>query len=105
MKSDILCKTKLRYGVVHPAKMLITFDNKTHSFIEASIALDYRKDIEPTLMVHDDPPTEKGSYPGWREMGIHYTVGNGKLPGMDYMNILLLTYFWSDSLFLYIPVS
>lgn len=51
----ILRKTDLRYGVAYPAKMLITFKNKTHAFTKASEAMDfYKTEIKPTL---DGGPT------------------------------------------------
>ena len=52
----ILRKTDLRYGVAYPAKMLITFNNKTHSFTNAPDAMDFYKTvIKPTL----DPSEEQ----------------------------------------------
>ena len=49
-----LHETELRYGAVRPGKLLIATDRTTHSFTEASEAMDsYKMKIEPTL-----PPEE-----------------------------------------------
>ncbi len=46
----ILRKTGIRYGVAYPAKLLITFGNRTHVFLTSSEAMDfYRTEIKPTL--------------------------------------------------------
>ena len=47
---DLLKETNLRFGIAHPAKLLITFQEKTHAFTDASKAMDfYDSDIKPTL--------------------------------------------------------
>lgn len=47
---DLLKNTKIRFGIAHPAKMLITFQEKTHAFTDASKAMAfYDSDIKPTL--------------------------------------------------------
>ncbi len=38
---DLLWKTKLKYGIVHPAKMLITCNDETRSFMGPSEAMDF----------------------------------------------------------------
>lgn len=45
----LLLKTDLRYEVVHPAKLRITFQNKTHSVTQPAEAMDFYKKIKPTL--------------------------------------------------------
>ena len=45
-----LRKTTLRFGLVHPAKLLVTFQGETRSFTDASKAMTfYQDEIEPTL--------------------------------------------------------
>lgn len=47
---NILRSAKLKQGLVHPAKLLITFDKVTHTFTKAEDAMDfYQKQIKPTL--------------------------------------------------------
>lgn len=46
----ILRKTSIRYGVAYPAKLLITFGNRTHAFVNLSEAMNfYRTEIVPSL--------------------------------------------------------
>ncbi|CAJ1077379.1 hypothetical protein KUCAC02_016574 [Xyrichtys novacula] len=48
---SLLRGTNLRYGVAFPAKMLITFQGKTHSFTDPAKAMDfYTTRIKPTLV-------------------------------------------------------
>lgn len=43
-------KANLRYGIVHPAKMLVTFNNKTFSFTRPTEAMEfYEKQVRPSL--------------------------------------------------------
>ena len=52
---ELLRETELRFGIAHPAKLLITFNNKTESFTDAEKAMEfYETDIKPTLVL---PPT------------------------------------------------
>lgn len=46
----LLRKTTLKYGIVYPAKLLITFQNVTHTFTKVEEAIEfYDKKIKPTL--------------------------------------------------------
>lgn len=46
----LLRKAELRCGIVHPAKLLVTFNNKTVSFTRATEAMDfYEKQVKTTL--------------------------------------------------------
>lgn len=48
---SLLRGTDLRYGVAYPAKMLITFQGKTHSFTDPAKAMNfYTTQIKPTLV-------------------------------------------------------
>lgn len=55
-----LRKTKLRYGVVYPGKLIITFNKITHTFTKASEAMDFFKTtIEPSLLSEQDDKEEE----------------------------------------------
>ena len=60
----LLRNTTIKYGVVHPAKLLITFNEETHSFLKAEDAMEfYVEKIKPTLELATEQPGEQAPGP------------------------------------------